>query len=207
MIDALLQILAPVSCVYCRTPKTLFCKEHFFASEPISEKVDDLSGYFAHELDAPLTAALSAFKDRSMTALAPVFAKELEQLIFLPLWQQADLVVIPPTTPKAYRSRGFVPVKFMLRNSKNKLPVIELIRAKRVLDQRRLNAQQRSENLSGAFRANSLAGKKVLLFDDVLTTSSTLREMRRAVEAAGGEVSGFCVLARRFVDSAVQEKI
>ena len=98
-------------------------------------------------------------------------------------------------------------MKLMLRNSKNKLPVVQLIRAKRVLDQRGLNAQQRSENLSGAYRANSLAGKKVLLFDDVLTTSSTLREMRRAVEAAGGEVNGFCVLARRFVDSAVQEKI
>lgn len=207
MIDALLQLMAPVRCVYCKVPRTLFCKEHLAEAVPVFEDLNGLNGYFAHELDAPLLAALSAFKDRSMTALAPAFGKAIEPLISSELWQGADLVVIPPSTTKAYRSRGFVPVKLILRNSKNQVPVIQLRRARRILDQRGLNAQQRSANLSGAYRASALAGKRVLLFDDVMTTSSTLLEMRRAVEAAGGLVIGFCVLARRFQDSAIEEKI
>lgn len=207
MIEAILQLLAPVKCVYCGTPKTLFCSEHLPESDPVFEQVGGLEGYFAQELEAPLMAALSAFKDRSMTALAPSLAKSIEPLIASPLWQGAELVVIPPSTAKAYRSRGFVPVKLMLNNSKNRLPVRQLSLVKQVRDQRGLNALERSENLSGAYRASSLGGKKVLLFDDVLTTSSTLREMRRAVDVAGAEVVGFCVLARRFVDSAIQEKI
>ena len=207
MLNSLLQLIAPVKCVYCSTPKTLFCVDHLLDSASTPEEVGGLTGYFAHELDAPLMAALGAFKDRSMTALAPVLAKALGPLISSPIWQESELVAIPPSTSKAYRSRGFIPVKLLLQHSNSNLPVAQLIRARKVLDQRGLNAQQRSENLSGAYRANSLAGKKVLLFDDVLTTSSTLREMRRAVEAAGGQVTGFCVLARRFADSAAQEKI
>lgn len=207
MIEAILQLLAPVRCVYCSTLKTLFCTDHLPATDPKFEDVGGLNGYFAHELDAPLMAALSAFKDRAMTALAPTLSKAIEPLTTLPLWQEAELIVVPPSTAKAYRSRGFIPVKLILRNSKNRLPLIQLKLSRRVRDQRGLTAQQRRKNLAGAYRASSVAGKRVLLFDDVLTTSATLWEMRRAVEAAGGEVIGFCVLARRFVDSAIQEKI
>jgi len=207
MIESILNLLAPVKCVYCSIPKTLFCRDHLLVSVPTLEEVGSLSGYFAHPLDAPLLAALSAYKDRSMTALAHPLARAIESLTATETWRAADLVVIPPSTPKAYRSRGFVPVKLMLRTSKNQLPVVQLQLKRRVKDQRGLDAEARRENLSGAYRSHNLAGKKVLLFDDVLTTSATLQEMQRAVFEAGGLVTGFCVLARRFADSAVGEKI
>ena len=207
MIESILNLLAPVKCVYCSIPKTLFCQDHLLASVPTLEEVGSMSGYIAHPLDAPLLAALSAYKDRSMTALSHPLARAIEPLIATESWRAADLVVIPPSTPKAYRSRGFVPVKLMLRTSKNQLPLVQLGLKRRVKDQRGLDAEARLENLSGAYRAPHMPGKKVLLFDDVLTTSATMQEMQRAVLEAGGVVTGFCVLARRFADSAAGEKI
>lgn len=206
MIEPILQFLAPVRCVYCGTAKTLFCGAHLPEKMPTPELIKGLSGYFAHELNAPLLTALGAFKDRSMTALAPALAGAIQSLIATQPWCDAELIVIPPSTAKAYRSRGFVPAKLVLRNSKNQLPVNQLKLVRKVQDQRGLSAQARTDNLSGAYSASGVVGKKVLLFDDVLTTSATLQEMQRAVLAAGAVVTGFCVLARRFPDLGNREK-
>ena len=207
MIESLLNLLAPVKCVYCQVPKTLFCPDHLSSLQPISVGTGDIRGYYAHELDAPLLAALSAFKDRSITALAKVLSEAMGQLVEMDVWVCADLVVIPPSTPKAFRSRGFVPVRLLLGRSKNRLPIVQLGLARRILDQRSLDATARKSNLAGAFRSRPLSGKKVVLFDDVMTTAATLGEMKRAVTEAGGQVTGFCVLARRFPDSDNSQKI
>lgn len=170
------------------------------------ERVSGLEGFYATRLDEPMLNALSAFKDRSMTALAPMFASVMKPLLTTPPWQSADLVVVPPSSSKAYRSRGFVPVRLVLRHSTNRLPVMQLGRTRRLLDQRGLDTNERRANLAGAFSAPALIGRKILLFDDVLTTSATLQEMKRAVELAGAEVTGFCVLAKRFLDSAIESE-
>jgi predicted amidophosphoribosyltransferase len=207
MIEALLQLLAPVHCVFCSKAKTLFCLSHQPPRLAMAENLPNMQGYFASELDPAMLAALAAFKDRSMTALAPVFAKMIEPLIDAEPWQSADVVAVPPSSSKAYRSRGFVPVIQILRHSKNSKPILRLQLTRKIQDQRLLDARSRQENLLNAFRAKGVAGKKVVLFDDVLTTSSTLQEMRRAIELAGGQVTGFCVLARRFVDSNMELEI
>ncbi len=207
MIDFLLDLIAPVKCVFCSSPKTLLCESHILEPVAHEEKLDGITGFYATELDSAMLAALSAFKDRSMTALAPVFAKSIEPLVDSASWQGATRVAVPPSSPKAYRSRGFVPVKQILRHSKNSLPVVSLGLARKVKDQRELDARARQLNLRGAFRAPMLTGERVVLFDDVLTTSATIQEMRRAIEVAGGEVTGFCVLARRFVHSTQELEI
>jgi ComF family protein len=58
---------------------------------------------------------------------------------------------------------------------------------------------QRRENVRGAFRARrtaSVAGKTVLLVDDVMTTGSTAHEAARALRAGGVERVVVAVLAR-----------
>ena len=58
----------------------------------------------------------------------------------------------------------------------------------------------RRENVKGAFRVRSgarLAGKTVLVVDDVMTTGSTLGEVARVLRAAGADRVVVAVLARR----------
>ncbi|WP_449066250.1 ComF family protein, partial [Planomonospora algeriensis] len=72
-----------------------------------------------------------------------------------------------------------------------------LAQRRRVADQSGLNALQRAENLSSAFRlapgANGSpaalleGGRVIVLVDDVVTTGATLAEAARTLRAAGAE--------------------
>ncbi|OUE06095.1 Adenine phosphoribosyltransferase [Clavibacter michiganensis subsp. michiganensis] len=62
-------------------------------------------------------------------------------------------------------------------------------------DQAGLGVAARAANVDGCLAARiDLAGRRILVVDDVLTTGATLRETCRAIRAAGGEVVACAVL-------------
>jgi predicted amidophosphoribosyltransferase len=96
------------------------------------------------------------------------------------------------------RVRGYDPVRLLLARTRPPVPVAAgLSIVRRTRDQAGLGASERERNLRGAMRGGRrLAGRRVLLVDDVLTTGATLREAARAATAAGAAVAGAVVLAR-----------
>ncbi|HKB00622.1 MAG TPA: ComF family protein [Gemmataceae bacterium] len=73
-------------------------------------------------------------------------------------------------------------------------------RVRPTASQTHLSATARRENVRGAFRARrgaTLAGRTVLLVDDVLTTGSTASEAARALRVGGAKAVHVAVLARR----------
>ena len=62
--------------------------------------------------------------------------------------------------------------------------------------QKQLDVDERDRNLRGAFRLrHSVAGHRILLIDDVVTTGATLREAARVLREGGAEVVGAAVVA------------
>ncbi|MFG2961283.1 ComF family protein [Streptomyces sp. NPDC048291] len=114
------------------------------------------------------------------------------------------LLVPVPSAPWAVRARGHDPVRRIARAAAVELRragaparVVPVLRQRRaVADQSGLNARQRFANLAGALEvtaggARLLAGGRVVLVDDLVTTGATLIEAARAVrEAAGAEGAG-----------------
>jgi ComF family protein len=75
-----------------------------------------------------------------------------------------------------------------------------LRRVRHVAQHGQPSASARRENMKGVFAANpgaSLAGRTVLLVDDVMTTGATAAEAARVLRAAGAGRVAVAVLARR----------
>ena len=74
-----------------------------------------------------------------------------------------------------------------------------LIRRRRTPSQGRRTRSQRAENVRGAFRLRrgvDVTGKRVLLFDDVLTSGATVEECARVLRRAGAARVDVLTLAR-----------
>jgi ComF family protein len=75
-----------------------------------------------------------------------------------------------------------------------------LVRVRNTPQQGQPTASARRENVKGAFRVGrsaSIAGKGVLLVDDVMTTGSTASEAARTLKAGGAAIVVVATLARR----------
>jgi len=74
-----------------------------------------------------------------------------------------------------------------------------LVRRRRTPSQGLMGPAARARNVRGAFalrRGRSVAGKRVVLIDDVLTTGATAEECARVLRRAGAASVGVLVLAR-----------
>jgi len=145
-------------------------------------------------------------------------AKPLGRLlaVALPREQEFDMIVPMPLHWRKRWQRGFnqsallaseigrranIPVKSALRRIRPTAAQAGLTNAKRRL------------NVSGAFRARkraALAGKRVLLVDDVLTTGATAASCARALKIAGARQVTLLTLARvdrraRFDDQPIRD--
>lgn len=196
MFDWLLQIIAPVRCLCCGKSAVICCDHHLYS--PGSEQLDGVWVYHIFPLDDERSTVITAFKDKGVTALARVFARALSaQIDQFDLGSEA-VIVIPPRNLSNYRKRGYHPIELVA--TRLRYPFLKAARTRKIGDQRRLSSSEREANLNGSLRFSNLAGKQVLVVDDVLTTGSTMRELIRAVRAAEGEVVAGCVLAKRFQD-------
>lgn len=105
------------------------------------------------------------------------------------------------SSTKNYRKRGYNPALKILRSVAHefKLPVVKtLVPGRSVLDQANLSAPERAENLANSLRLARRpfdSWRQALLFDDVVTTGSTLLAAREALRSVRVEVVAVATLA------------
>jgi predicted amidophosphoribosyltransferase len=116
---------------------------------------------------------------------------DFAEFVFLklkPLDLDFDLILYCPSDPKRYKNRGYSPVKLiaMEMSNKFKVPILGIFRKKfSTRAQTLLDREARLGNLKNCFELDlSLETRnqlkeinKVLLFDDLITTGTTLSEL------------------------------
>lgn len=154
----------------------------------------------------PLRAAIVAAKDGGRADLRPMLATLLAPAIEVAAGAAPHAVLVPmPSSRAAVRRRGEATVVELLRHTTPLLrhghPVATaLVPARQLADQAGLDSAARAANLLGAYAVSSrhrawLAGREVVLVDDIVTTGATLTEGARALRAAGAQVIAAAVVA------------
>jgi ComF family protein len=136
---------------------------------------------------AARTAVLT-LKFRSARYLAPLMGDLLREPLETRL-VEADLVVPVPLGPKRLRQRGFNQAALLAEHVAPALrgEVADVLTREDRTAQVGLGAAQRMKNLAGAFRCADprVAGRDVVLVDDVVTTGATVSACADTLAQAG----------------------
>ncbi|MGE5526237.1 MAG: ComF family protein [Rhodospirillaceae bacterium] len=152
--------------------------------------------------DFPIDALIHAYKYGGELRLARLFADTLAERRLPPV----DALIPMPLSEPRLRERGYNQALELARRL-GRLRGIPVLReaCRRVVDtpaQALLPWRERPRNVRGAFVCDAdVAGMRVAVLDDVLTTGATLNELARNLKRAGAvEVHGW--VAARAVQRA-----
>lgn len=109
-----------------------------------------------------------------------------------------ETILYIPLSKKTYRKRGFNHLELILREIVPDFLIKDwLVKVRETKLQVELSKEEREKNLLNAFSFKESAkfyGQNVLVFDDILTTGSTLREVGKLLKTKNiGKIYGYVI--------------
>lgn len=159
--------------------------------------------------DTPLPRVIRAYKDAGERRLAPLLAELFYETLlhaeraaperYGGILSACDAITFVPATAAAYRRRGFDHMEAIARSLSelSEKPLVDALVKHGKTDQRDLGREERRVQSQGAYECVvPVAGMRLLLIDDVITTGATLRAAADELKRAGAAHIDTCALAR-----------
>ena len=194
------------------------CRDH----EPAFDRALSFAEY-----KGALRGLIHLLKYENVTPAAGLLGQKLAEVVSELLAGRSETVplFIPvPLHKRRRQDRGFNQAELIARaaakhfHGKVEIASDVLVRRRETISQVGLSREERIENMRDAFRVvdrKSVAGRTVILIDDVMTTGTTLSECARVLKQAGAERVWAVTAARAFqgadlleaVDGGEQEEV
>ena len=204
-------LIFPPKCLICGDFKgSDFCDDcyekipDYYGEEVIIDGIEKV--YIAGKYSSILEKSIRLLKFHNKKNIAKILAKYLVKKI-----QNIDIdfdeyVFVPiPLHKKRLKERGYNQCRYVLEEAKKILPQIKIadknifIRIKNTKHFYDLTLNQREEKIKNAFKIvdkKYFKEKKIIIFDDILTTGMTLREAAKTFREVGAEEINVIVISK-----------
>ncbi|GAA3898248.1 ComF family protein [Microbacterium invictum] len=182
-----LSLVFPTWCAGCDELDVSLCGACAAALQPhpAARRLDGFEVRSALPFDGVAARVIRAYKQEGRTGLARPLGAALAAAVGT---VDADTVIVPvPSSRAAIRRRGYRVAELLARRA-DLAPRRLLHPAAVAADQRELGREARAANVHGTLRAGPVAGLRVIVVDDVVTTGATLSEAVRVLRTAGADV-------------------
>lgn len=209
--DLVLNLLFPPKCVLCgkllEKDETDFCTACRVDSPTCDKnklKIPFLDSWVAvWYYKGCIRESLHRFKFRKMRHYADAYGKVLAMKILREYPEGFDVLTWVPVSAMRRFARGYDQVELIARAVGRELgmePVAALKKTRNNRPQSRIAGQaQRKANVLGVYQiadSKQVAGKRILILDDIITTGATAGECARVLRTAGAkQVHCGCVAA------------
>ena len=209
----LLELLFPPKCVLCRDllkkDETDLCKKCRIEAPayPVSKRTPQFLDSFAAVwyYEESVRASLLRFKFGGARHYAGAYGRFVAMKVLESVPEGVDCLTWIPVSPLRKLRRGYDQVELIARAVGKELDLVPVPTLKKIRHNRPQSgiqdASKRRANVLGVYRVmdlEAIAGKRVLLLDDILTTGATMSEAARMLKTAGAkEVHGAAVAAKK----------
>lgn len=210
--EHVLDVFFPTRCVICRkvisAGKPRICAECQDKLPLTQEGGQQKGNYYSKCISAvyyehDVRQAILRYKFSGASAYARAFGELTASCIYENLDAEYDILSWVPLAPDRKRNRGYDQTQLLAAQTAKMLcqPLTATLRKKRgVKPQSKTGSpERRRANISGAYRVVDpalIAGKRILLIDDIVTSGSTLSECSKTLLIAGAEEVLCATLAR-----------
>ena len=212
--SVLLDLLFPPRCAFCRAllrrGESDLCqrcqRELPWISGPAAEQKPEFVSLCASPLwyEGAVRASFHRFKFKGRSGYAQVYGRLTAQCVRDHLSGRYDLITWVPLSPERLKKRGYDQAMLLACATALELGDVAVETLRKVRDAEAQSglaggAGARRANVLGAYQAADpelVAGRRVLLIDDVITTGATISECARILRTVGAREVVCATLAR-----------
>ncbi len=194
-----LDFLFPPHCPYCGTlihACDMACSSclPFFPKQPVCKRLYGYMCVSPFRYDGIFRRAVLRFKFHNSPQYARQLAAAVANAVRREYAVNFDFVTCVPLSAKSQKERGYNQAALLAKHTARHLHLpykATLIKIRENTAQHSLAKAMRWKNVQGVYalrRKTLLAGKSILLIDDIVTTGNTLRECAHVLEKSGATV-------------------